>query len=209
MKNIIWIVSIIAATSCYGQIKETKSGTLYYERVFEVDSMKQKTIAAAVKEWVALSFNNSNNVIKLSTDDKLIVKGISSVYERYQNTIADGKIEFDLIAEFKDNKYRLQISRINYRKEVLDNYYPVTYYPAEQTAEEFKKVMEVAVDNMSDGALKKEKQRILKNPDKYFNYYRSFMDDWRSIHNAAANEASSMAGSIYKKVIEFKDKKDW
>ena len=74
MKKILLLLVLIPYFS-NGQIQYKDDGSIYFDKVYQVDLEKEE-IKSRVNEWMALNFNDSNNVIKMNTNDKIIANGI-------------------------------------------------------------------------------------------------------------------------------------
>lgn len=131
----------------FAQFKTNEAGQLYYEEVFEVPGMDQETIKYRVNEWIAVSYNDANNVIKMNTDDRIVVNGLFIIQRPYENTFIDHKINYSLISDFKDNKYKLLVNNI------AREGYPIT--DVEQPSfEEWKKEYEESQDEQPSSLIK-------------------------------------------------------
>lgn len=87
----------------YGQFSiDSISKECNFSQVYELNLDKTK-IHDKSEEWIALNFTDSNEVIKLNNENKIIVKGI---FEKDQTV---GTIKFILSISFKDMKYKLDI----------------------------------------------------------------------------------------------------
>ncbi|WP_034917835.1 hypothetical protein [Gillisia sp. CAL575] len=106
MKNLLTTLLILVSISLNAQLKTNDSGSVYYEEIVETD----KSIAevhSAVEEFLATNSGNSNYVIKINEDDKILSKGNLSV-------VGPNKLEIVLNTEFKDGRYRILIDPISW-----------------------------------------------------------------------------------------------
>jgi len=110
MKKFLLLLILIPPVS-FSQIQYNPDSSFVFQEVYEVPFSKQE-IKTKANEWIALNFNNSNNVIRLNTEDKIILKG----------NLGKPDIDFDLITEFKDGRYKLIINNISKLERPLDFY---------------------------------------------------------------------------------------
>lgn len=96
----------------FGQVHYNEEGTIFYEKVFDADSLNKSEIKEKVNEWLALNFNDSNNVIKMNSEDKIVSKGIITLPYEYREYRSEYKINFDLITDFKDGRYKVLIDNL-------------------------------------------------------------------------------------------------
>ncbi len=110
MKRVLYFLAIIPVIS-FSQMQTDENDNLYFEKVYEV-GLSQEKIKSNVNEWVATSFNDANNVIKMNTSDKIIAKGIFNIENVYKGFSSNLEIHYDLITEFKENRYKILIENL-------------------------------------------------------------------------------------------------
>lgn len=80
----------------------------YFEKIVPV-SISKDSVLELSKEWFALNFNDSNKVIKLTTDDKIIGKASSKINIVSGSASVPATMEYSILVSFKENKYRFQV----------------------------------------------------------------------------------------------------
>lgn len=89
---------------------DEKTGKYSVQEVVELDSLNKQVIHAKVTEWITLNYKSADDVIQLSTEDKLIIKGAFSTNIYFK----EGWIRHTLIIQFKDNKFRYTYTNLSY-----------------------------------------------------------------------------------------------
>ena len=103
-----------------------------YDTDLSKDAIKQKT-----EEWIVLNFKDSNEVIKLNNENKIISKGYFDI---------GYKVYFSFIVSFKEKKYKLEIK--NY---TINN---ISIAP-DYSFEDHKKIMQDGYNHLSSKSSKK------------------------------------------------------
>jgi len=114
MKYLFLIFFFIKFSISNAQIEiDTINNIIYLDQVNEVKGTS-KDLKDKAFEWVAKSYNNSNYVTRLNTDDKIITKGTFSTESRsYMNSLEKAEpIKYTLELSFKDGRYRTEIKDI-------------------------------------------------------------------------------------------------
>ena len=85
--------------------------------VVEIPNKTADQLYSAAKEWFAIAFNSANDVIQLAdpVGKKIIGKGIKKVDFRVKGASSYFNVNFTLIVQFKDGRYKydIQSSEIN------------------------------------------------------------------------------------------------
>lgn len=135
----------------------------YFENIHEVEFDK-KTINAKALEWIAMNFNDSNNVIKSKTEDKVIVKGLFDVEYSAAGTTMSSNANFNLIIDFKDKKFRVRVKDITLTDKTYNTSVPFYSYVLSSTSfEDFKEAYRKQVESQTDKQVKKYMLKALKN----------------------------------------------
>lgn len=119
-KIITFLVLLIAfqmhclAQNYNSNIPINEYGKYSYKEVVELDSLfKKDNLYFAAREWFAKSFNSAQHVIQMEERDagKLIGKGNFSVNHKILNgEYPSGTIDFTVIIEVKDGRYRYEFT---------------------------------------------------------------------------------------------------
>ena len=191
----------------HSQIKKDENGIMYFEKVYEVDGNKAE-IHSIINEWIAINFNDSNHVIKINTEDKIVNNGIFNTTYNYQGIVVELTNEFDMINEFKDGKYRLILDNVTYKTPNGDPT-KITYSTEGIDKETFLKEYKEMIDNMEDGYVKKVNQKIIKNEKKFDEHWKKVSLARRLIYDSVTEEIENIATDLNKYVIENLNKDDW
>lgn len=109
MKKLLFVFILIVPISILAQIKvDTINKDIIYSEVFELEKSK-KEIHQNVFEWIALSYKDANDVIKLNTEDKIITKGLFSMVINSSGYEVPLNIKFIMEISFKDSKYKIDM----------------------------------------------------------------------------------------------------
>ena len=83
-----------------------------YSAVVDIPNKTAVQSYRTAKDWFAVTFNSSNDVIQLddSIQKKIIAKGIKKVYYPVRKIIVTVDEYFTLIVQFKDGKYKYDVN---------------------------------------------------------------------------------------------------
>lgn len=83
-----------------------------YSAVVEIPNKTAVQSYRTAKDWFAVTFNSSNDVIQLddSIQKKIIGKGIKKVYYPVRKTNVAIDVYFTLVVQFKDGKYKYDLN---------------------------------------------------------------------------------------------------
>jgi len=211
MKKLLPIL-LLFFTSIYtqAQVKYNESGALYFEEVYEAPNQSKEEIHKAVNEWIALNFKDANHVIKLNTEDKIINKGLVKSSYNVNGINSDITIEFDMISEFKDGRYKILIDDLNYRVPSGESN-PISWTDERMSKEEFKIFYIDLINKMDNGQVKKFNQKILENENKFNTHYELVTGVRVNLYNAVVGEIEPILISIKNYVSKSNDttSKDW
>ena len=102
------ILPLTLTTSVASQIENEKN--FFYREVFQIN-MKKEKLKENINTWMVKTFTNTNNGIKLNSDDNLIARGTFRGY--FRNGLgAKESCSFDYVIQisFKNGRYRLTMS---------------------------------------------------------------------------------------------------
>lgn len=127
MKRLLFVFFIVISGYSYSQDFicdkiPSKNGRVHYEGVVMIDSVPSSTLYNNAKLWIGKTFVSSKSVIQSEIPNSLI---ILKARMDIGNTDNSGVYTFTLTLQFKDGRYRyelsdigidLYIARLNYRK---------------------------------------------------------------------------------------------
>ncbi len=198
MRNIT-IFLILIHFSSFAQIKYHSDSTFYFESVYKVELNKQE-IRNKTNEWIALNFKNSNNVIKMNSEDKIIAKG---------NLDSPDK-DFDLIIEFKEDRYKILIDNIQKFDKPVD--YDIYYKNGKMVDyDEYLKLMPETLRSM--GAEEKIIKKAINNESIMkigYNSTKLDYENWHLKNQSIKSKLSNIANSLYSYINnENQSQNDW
>lgn len=199
MKKITLLLIFIHSIS-FSQIQYHSDSSFFFQKIYEIELPKQE-IREKVNEWIAISFKNSNNVIKLNTEDKIILKG----------KLNNSDIDFDLITEFKDGRYKILLNNITKLEKPLD--YQKYYKGGKMVS--FEEFLIIAEDDLRSNSDLKERliKKTLKNESIMKASYTSTearYKDWYQDQETIKFKIPAIAKSLNSFIkSEIKSNDDW
>lgn len=129
-KYLIFIFTIFISSIFRGQVvMDSLNKNIYLRSIHQIDKNKIELRENSL-EWIAKSFNNSNHVIRINNEDKILAKGLFVTGEKYDNgyggVYIETKVNYTLDIEFKDSKYKIEIFDLIISSESLP--YPLSTY---------------------------------------------------------------------------------
>lgn len=85
------------------------SGKIIYVEIVKADSISKEKIYSKTKEWFALNFKSSNDVIQLDDRENFTIIGKGAIKVNLMSFDA-GFVRFTIKVQAKDNKYKYEIS---------------------------------------------------------------------------------------------------
>ena len=184
----------------------------YYENIHELDSTL-KTAQPKITEWIALNFNDSNNVLKFNSNEKTIVKGIFNISYSSAGYPIKSNVEFDMIFSYKDYKYRIQlkdimvVSQLSPGNEVK---VPIaSYAPSNMNLESYKEMLVKVRDTLTDKYAIKAYDKMLKNDDQLKATLEQSKNLYNQIYTKVLDECRAIDQSVYNYVLSRKEKDKW
>lgn len=187
MKKILLLLVLIPYFS-NGQIQYKDDGSIYFDKVYQVDLEKEE-IKSSVNEWMALNFNDSDNVIKMNTTDKIIANGIVSVLYDKNKIDQVYRIKFSLITEFKKERYKILINNFS-----LEEGIPNIVIDKELISKEEYKRLTIA--NAEKLGKTKWAKKFIERDNKFSDLYEDAKRTNEFVLNVFLNEVKTMAGSL-------------
>lgn len=142
----------------FGQL-QTQNGEWYFEKVYESD-LSQAEIKGKVNEWIAMTFNDANTVIKMNTAEKIIVKGRTNFDYTYNGTLIPCDLSFSLITDLKDGRYKVTMedfsleSSMGIGKKIITPIYPNEGFTFEKFKEMYLSQIKAMPEQYQDPAMK-------------------------------------------------------
>jgi hypothetical protein len=118
-------------TIVYSPVPIDSAGSIVFKHIYDAPNTPKSELYARAKIWTALTFLSAKNAIQLDDQDKisLIIKGVQE---------SENNLWFTIQFTFKDNKYRVILSRFWIERSEIAGYSAVTkestkefvkYYP--------------------------------------------------------------------------------
>ena len=216
MKN-IFLILFLTPIIMFPQFKiDTLKAEGNYSNVFQINKTKQN-IYTRTKEWVVVNFKDSNTVLKMDTDDKIMIKGsfdvsvISSGYKFNQ------KVYFVMSVFFKERRYKLdcfnfvissllngQLIEVDYKDYLsalnLKNY---IVYLQNQT------IINKSGGLVSDRRLRKGYEKILSSKKRIEKARKKHLLYEKQISLQIKNQTQAMGESLFNYINEGNEKEDW
>ncbi len=208
MKNKLLILGmLLLPVLAQSQIKFDGSNSLYFENVYDVPETSSHLIKSAANEWIAINFNDANHVIKMNTDEKIINKGLVKTSYTWTGNLVDLTVEFDMITEFKENRYKLTLNNITYKTRSMDPT-PISWTPEPMTREDYKILLQSLIDDMPEGQGKRLNEKIISNSKKLEDQYNLVMNVRKKLYQAVVPEIEIIAGSLNNYIAKNTTKKE-
>ena len=115
MREFLLLLLLVPVCS-FSQVKvDSINNRVFLEEVKEVEG-SAKDLKERAFEWIAKSYNNSNFVTRMNTDNKIITKGtFESSKKSYLSVLtneAGATIPYDLELSFKDGRYKIELKNL-------------------------------------------------------------------------------------------------
>lgn len=200
MKKVIYFLVFLPLIS-FSQIQYDSDGNLFFEKVYESDQSKQD-LKGNINEWVAINFNDANNVIKMNSEDKIITKGTFKLPVTSNGYTYNYDINFDLITDFKEGKYKILFNNIFLKHEQNLNFQMKKDF---MSLEDYKTVSLNAAKKI--GSYKAMLKLIEK--DQYLELYNEAKIDYQNNLNKVQNNLEQMASNIEESVENKSKSSEW
>jgi len=125
MKKVIFFSFLLLSIYCFGEndVEMSKDSFPTYQGIVKMEGKTNKQIYSILKEWTAVNFKSSKDVIQLDTpeNDKLIIKGNSDYFYNYKVKVMfktreipiSGKFYYMITFDIKENRFRFTIDIID------------------------------------------------------------------------------------------------
>lgn len=175
MKNfLIFTFILLFQKVCLAQIqRDSTSGEVTYIKVNNVD-LTSAEIKLFSNSWIVENFKNTNEGIKLNTEEKIISKGI------FDGTIINGlngkgncEINYIFEISFKEKKYRMKFSSFSVESKEYPLFADLIFKRVTNDIETFKKDL-IRKAELEDNSKKKKMLKVADDPKKlkeYFDYH--------------------------------------
>ena len=118
MKKLLVFSMVLVSFVSYGQNEGT---AIVYSQVIDVPNTPKNELYSGVKQWLASSYKSLNNVSQLDDRESgvFIGKGTMSwTSESFSMGCATGYIDYQIKAQVKDNKLKLELSNFQHKAKV-------------------------------------------------------------------------------------------
>ena len=204
---IIAFLSVVPATIIGQTVIDSSNHRIYLREVYEVaGNFNQLKIMA--NEWVAKSYNNSNYVTRINEDGKILTKGsfaVSAEYTAYGITTHSPRtIEYTLDLEFKDGRYKVEITEVGIKTAGLSE--DISIYM--MGPDEYRELLrEIYKDYDGIGANAGRKR--IENDKKLIKDYEGMHDYGEAIIGQIVDKLNSINASLLLYVKSNQKDEDW
>lgn len=170
MRKACTVVLLLLGTIAFAQVKvDSTSFRLYYQKIFEVEGTKEQ-LAEKGLTWLTKNFKNTNQGIKMNTDNKIVLDGVfDAVYRDGIGAKKNCKISYKAEVAFKDKKYRLTFENLEVKPNSMDSYTYLSDWGLIAPIDDFETFAKVHADfhNRYMGMGKKMTVKLMENPKKF------------------------------------------
>jgi hypothetical protein len=208
MKNILFILIITCQFCSAQQIKiDSIANLISFEEINEID-LNKSSIKKEVEKWLALTFVDSKEVIRLSNEDNVIGKGI------FKDNIKSGKYlipmtyEFTVDIAFKEGRYKIEYKDFQQSNSVVPQAIPIFYKP-NLNKENYIEFMIQSLEQLGNKELlamsikRFEKGKV---KDSEIENSISVLEQTKAI---LEKNISSLSGSLKSQLAKAKKENDW
>lgn len=105
---LLTIAAFLFSNVFYSQFKiDTLNAVGEFSQVFEIKGVKKSELHQRTNEWIAINFKDSNETLKLNTEDKIITKGYFNIETVTRGIKVPQKLFFIMEIGFKDERFRV------------------------------------------------------------------------------------------------------
>lgn len=197
------ILLLLFPVLLYSQAKiDTVNQTIYLREVREID-LPAKELKDKAFDWVAKAYNNSNHVVRVNEDDRLILKGshkVSAIQQSGKYSIPRSfDIGYTMDLEFKDGRYKMEILQLEETSEIVWKY--LLSWEAFKTYR-----IKMAEDYQGPG--KKSIMRRLDKEDKLLEDYNSSKDLANTVVGEMIDYLNALENSLHN-YLKTDQQNDW
>ncbi len=153
---LITILTIIPFALNGQELKENENGSYEYQEVIEVEGANASEIFQKSKEWIAINYRNSNDVIELADSSQKLI--IGSGYFEISMFFKKGEIRHTLKIEAREGRFRATYNQFSYYSSGSGE------IPFEKKMASKKKIID-KTENMIKESLNSLKKSILSEED--------------------------------------------
>jgi len=107
MKKLIFLFFLLITSFTFSQnINELGNG---YTEVVKTDNVNAEKIYNKLKEWISLNYKSANDVIKIDSKSKIILKGDFVFKANNNDTVIDYKVINTLMFSIKEDEYIIDL----------------------------------------------------------------------------------------------------
>lgn len=204
MRKIILLSYLILAVINISAQEDVSQESLSIERVITNEDLSKEKLRDKTKQWFAVTFNSSNDVIQLDTND-LIIGNTVSQHTIMQSTVAiPATFYYTINIKFKNGRCKIIVdniySEVSGYKTIVSN---VT-----MNFEEWLLLYEDQISKMKDTDLKRMSEKTLKNKKLLKQSFESSVNVQKQIQNIAIKDANGFINSLETFLLE-KPNDEW
>ena len=203
MKYLNFFLLLLLPLSVLAQFQSNDEGLLYYEEVVQADSLSKQEIHSKVNEWFSVSFNDSNSVIKMNTESKIIGNGNSSFSVQFNMSQIPYRLEYSITVDFKDERYKILINNIYSKANGFESPIAKTEMSYKEWLSAYKKQIE-EMDPDTKKLIEKQlsKEKVMRQT------YQASVDVQKKVYNQAVYEITNIVESL-KSHVRSNQNNDW
>ena len=190
MKRITLLLLIVTSLS-FSQKNDyyNDSGAYHFKSITDVEGKSKKEIYDAAKKWIAVNFNDLNRVLKLDSEDNMLIKGNSELKDT-----GGTRVDFTLDLAFKDGKLKTEFYDVTIRPKVFIPEYTLAK-PVSFTKQDYINLMKKEFDK--SGLTEKQSKKAIDQMgiDELFSDMIKSMEFYASSVESRVNELSTSLGT--------------
>lgn len=205
------VAAVFVTLLCHsvnGQVVvDSISGEIRLDQVREIDLNKSE-IRDKVSKWVAVSYNNSNYVTRVNTDDNIVTKGLFvigyDVHSFGTSVHVSIKVGYTLDMKFKDGRYKVEIYGLEFNgedaKKQLSAYF--------MNYEDYRKYCLINADNY-EGAGKAAMVKRINNDEKFTKDYMDHLEYGKKVVSQVIDNLNVIELGVFEHVKKAMKEVDW
>lgn len=204
----VTLILLFVSTSVLGQLSTNETDDLVYRKIFEIEKTKEQ-IKESANKWIAINFNDANNVIKHSTDESIIVKGTFDYLFDYGGFNMKETAHFTMDIAFKESRYKLEFYDFSNSSEVLKGMKIPIQLDLNMTFEDYFNRRQQNTEAMKESSAKRKSLRELENKDQLKEDYEDYMESSQQTFDKINDKVTSIETSLFEFIKSNKTKDDW
>lgn len=217
MKKLLLLVFPLMSLA---QFQADENGHLMYQKVFDVDSTSKEDIKEYALQWAAQRFENTNYNVNYESTEKVIINSLSTL-DAGGTYYAATDIDYDIIFDIKENKYRLTLDEVYYVYEVGYNSFvnaqfiskgfentKVKYFDKPLKPSDYQKMMIDQWKDQPNGRAKRLALKRLRDRDKLMKDYMKFKEANEKLTSSMKNILRNIPIDVYNYIQKNADTTD-